>query len=159
MVALCLLVLMTWQNKDVRTQCEFPNPNFNFVVVVSWLSHVWLFCNPMGCSPLGSPVHGISQARILEWVAISFSRGSSRPRDRIRISCLAGGFFTTESFGKPKFNFTCLWNPRAFSVAQLVKNLPAMQETWVRFLGSEDSLEKGTATHSNILARRIPWTV
>ena len=40
MVALCLLVLMTWQNKDVRTQCEFPNPNFNFVVVVSWLSHV-----------------------------------------------------------------------------------------------------------------------
>ena len=33
MVALCLLVLMTWQNKDVRTQCELPNPNFNFVVI------------------------------------------------------------------------------------------------------------------------------
>ena len=48
---------------------------------------------------------------------------------------------------------------RAFLVAQLVKNLPVMQETWVRFLGSEDPLEKGKATHSSILARRIPWTV
>ena len=43
-------------------------------------------------------------------------------------------------------------------VAQLVKNLPAMQETWVRFLGWEDSLEKEMATHSSILAWRIPWT-
>ena len=46
----------------------------------------------------------------------------------------------------------------ASQVAQGVKNLPAMQETQVQFLGSEDSLEKGTATHSNILAGRIPWT-
>ena len=44
-------------------------------------------------------------------------------------------------------------------VAQLVKNLPAMQETWVRSLGWEDPLEKGKATHSSILAWRIPWTV
>ena len=44
-------------------------------------------------------------------------------------------------------------------VAQLVKNLPAMRETWVQSLGWEDSLEKGKATHSNILAWRIPWTV
>ena len=43
-------------------------------------------------------------------------------------------------------------------MAQMVKNLPAIQETWVRFLGQEDSLEKGMATHSNILAQRIPWT-
>ena len=43
-------------------------------------------------------------------------------------------------------------------VAQIVKNLPAMQETQVRFLGQEDSLEKGMATHFSILARRIPWT-
>ena len=39
-----------------------------------------------------------------------------------------------------------------------VKNLPSMQETWVLFLGQEDPLEKGTATHSSILAWRIPWT-
>ena len=43
-------------------------------------------------------------------------------------------------------------------VAQLVKRLPAMQETWVRSLDREDPLEKGMATHSSILAWRIPWT-
>ena len=45
-----------------------------------------------------------------------------------------------------------------WTVAQLVKNLPAMQETWVQSLGWEDPLEKGMATHSSILAWRIPWT-
>ena len=43
-------------------------------------------------------------------------------------------------------------------MAELVKNLPAMWETWVRSLGWEDPLEKGKATHSSILAWRIPWT-
>ena len=42
-------------------------------------------------------------------------------------------------------------------MAQLVKNLPALQETWVQSLGWEDPLEKGKATHSSILAWRIPW--
>ena len=44
-------------------------------------------------------------------------------------------------------------------LAQLVKNLPAMQETWVHSLSWEDHLEKGKATHSSITAWRIPWTV
>ena len=44
-------------------------------------------------------------------------------------------------------------------VAQMVKNLPAMQETWVQFLGWEDPLEKTMTTHSSILAWRIPWTM
>ena len=44
-------------------------------------------------------------------------------------------------------------------MAQLVENLPAMQETWVRSLCWEDPLQKGKATHSSILAWRIPWTV
>ena len=43
-------------------------------------------------------------------------------------------------------------------MAQMVKNLPAVQETWVQFLGWEDPLEKGMATYSSILAWRIPWT-
>ena len=43
-------------------------------------------------------------------------------------------------------------------ILQMVKNLPSMQETWVQSLGWEDPLEKGTATHSSILAWRIPWT-
>ena len=50
-------------------------------------------CNPVDCSPPGSSVHGILQARILEWVAISFSRGSSRPRDWTQVSCIAGSRF------------------------------------------------------------------
>ena len=48
----------------------------------------------MGCSPPGSSVHEILQARILEWVAVPFSRGSSWPRDRTHISCIAGRIFT-----------------------------------------------------------------
>ena len=52
-----------------------------------------------------------------------------------------------------------IFHKKASLVAQLVKNLPAMQETLVGFLGWEDLLEKGKATHSSILAWRIPWTV
>ena len=48
---------------------------------------------------------------------------------------------------------------QASLVAQLVKNLPAMQEIWVQSLGWEDPLEKGKATHSSILTWKIPWTV
>ena len=58
-------------------------------------------CNSMDCTPPGFSVHGILQARILEWVPIPFSRGSSRPRDRIQVSWLAGEFFTTEPPRKP----------------------------------------------------------
>ena len=46
-------------------------------------------CNPMNCSPPGLSVHGIFQARILEWIAIPYSRGISQPRDRTLVSCLA----------------------------------------------------------------------
>ena len=51
-------------------------------------------CHPMDCSLPGFSVHRILQARILEWVAISFSRASSRPRDRTQVFCTAGRFFT-----------------------------------------------------------------
>ena len=51
-----------------------------------------------------------------------------------------------------------VWHKRASHIAQLVKHLPAMQETWVRSLGQEDPLEKEMATHSSILAWRIPGT-
>ena len=50
---------------------------------------------PMDCIPPGSSVHRILQARILEWVAISFSRGSSPPSDQTRVTCIAGRFFTS----------------------------------------------------------------
>ena len=64
-----------------------------------WVSEVAqlcpTLCDPVDYSPLGSSIHGILQARILEWVAISFSRGSSQPRDQTQISRIAGKFFTS----------------------------------------------------------------
>ena len=68
--------------------------DFSFLIVkVKSLSRVQL-CDPMDCNLPGSSVCGIFQARILEWVAISFSRGSSRPRDWTRVSCIVGRRFT-----------------------------------------------------------------
>ena len=61
-------------------------------------------CDPMDCSPPGSSVHGIFQARILEWVAISSSRGSSRPRDQTRaacVSCIARWTLLLSHLGSP----------------------------------------------------------
>ena len=57
-------------------------------MVMVVLSHVRL-CDPTDCSPAGSSGHGISQARIQEWVAISSSRGSSPPRDGTLVSCIS----------------------------------------------------------------------
>ena len=53
----------------------------------------WTLCNPMDCSLPGFSIHGILQARVLEWVAISFSKGSSRPRDGTRVSRIPGRHF------------------------------------------------------------------
>ena len=104
----------------------------------------------MGCSLPGSSVHGIFQAIALEWIAISFSRGSSQPRDGTRVSRIVDRCFRAFNKG--------LEDVGASLVAQTVKNLPAMQETCVQSLDREDPLEKGMTAHSNILAWRIPWT-
>ena len=63
-----------------------------------------------------------------------------------------------EPQGKPISTPQSSMSNFAFLVVQMIKNLPAMQETWVRSLGWEDLLEKGMATHSSILAWRISWT-
>ena len=99
-------------------------------------------------------VYGVFQARVLEWVAISFSRGSSQPRDRTLVSRTAGRCFTIwatrEALQELNWTLitnwaireatTCMYNPinvyiyvyiEASVVAQLAKNLPAMQATWV----------------------------
>ena len=57
---------------------------------------------PTLCDPMNYTVHGILQVRILEWVAVAFSRGSSQPRNQTQISCIAIGFFISEPPGKPK---------------------------------------------------------
>ena len=76
-------------------------------------------------------------------------------------SCNAGDLGSIPGLGRSagerrSYPLQCSW---ASLVGQLVKNPPAMQETWVQPLGWEDPLEKGKATHSSILAWRIPWIV
>ena len=124
----------------------------------------------MDCSPPGSSVPGILQARILEWVAIPFSRGSSRPRDRTQVSCIAGRFSTIWTNWEAPYNYhtrpqlypscettsfsksgiisyaSCiqpLINIWPSLMAQLVKNLPAMRETWVKIPGVGSSPGEG----------------
>ena len=60
-------------------------------------------CHPIDCSLLGSSVHGILQARILEWVAMPFSRGFSQPRNWIQVSCIADTLYTLVPPGKTPF--------------------------------------------------------
>ena len=80
---LSLKLMVSWKEADSRSgQSESE-------VVQSCLT----LCNPVDCSLPGSSIHGILQARILELVAISFSRGSSQPRDRTQVSCIAGRRF------------------------------------------------------------------
>ena len=67
-------------------------------------------CDPKDCSLPGSSVHEIFQARILEWLAISFSRGSSWPRDQTQVSCIAGGFFTTKPLKAILVDTEGLWS-------------------------------------------------
>ena len=97
------------------------------------LNHVQHFWDPMDCRTPGSSVHGILQARILEWVAISYSRGSSGP-------AMAGRLFTPCHLGSHLMRRT------------------EMLEIQDQSLGQEDPLEEGMATHSSILAWRIPRT-
>ena len=95
----------TWQ--PTRLLCPWDPPGKNIGVGCHFLlqcmkvkseREVAQLCptlrDPMDCSLPGSSVHGIFQARVLEWIAISFSRGSSRPRDWTQVSCIIGRRFT-----------------------------------------------------------------
>ena len=75
---------------------NFLDNNIGFLYSCCSVAKLCLFCDSMDYSPPGSSFHGISQARILEWVGISFSRDSSLPKDWTQVSCIAGEFFTTD---------------------------------------------------------------
>ena len=68
--------------------------SFHFKVQALVSQSCLTFCNPMDCSLPGSSVHGILQARILEWVAMPSSKESSQPRDQTQVSHISGGFLT-----------------------------------------------------------------
>ena len=73
---------------------SLQNKAYHMMCVCEVAQSCLTLCAPMDCSPPGSSVHGILQARILEYAAISFSRGSSQPRDWTRVSCIVGRCFT-----------------------------------------------------------------
>ena len=85
--------------------------------------------------------------RVLKYVNIYFLKNKGKH--------IQGNVYNNMDFNHLHFN---IFPRKSFLVAQTVKNLPAMQETWVWSLGQKDPLEKGMATHSNILAWRIPCT-
>ena len=117
------------------------------VCVLNRFSRVWL-CDPMNCSPIGTSVHGIFPSRILEWVAISSSRGSSRSRDQTHISCIS-------CTGRQILYNWAIWEAGYninFNCSQLIPRFDPYQLQW------KDLPEKYMATHSSILAWEIPWT-
>ena len=82
--------MFVWENE--KHSVKIGKLIYEYIIVVALITKLCLtLWDSMDCNPPGSTVHGISQARILEWVAISFSRKSSQPRDPTHISCIAGG--------------------------------------------------------------------
>ena len=88
--------------KGVHQGCILSPCLFNLYAEWKWSRSVVSYSLPPCGSLPGSSVHRIFQARILEWVAISFSRGSSQPRDRIQVSHIAADSFLSEPQGKPQ---------------------------------------------------------
>ena len=114
-----------WAQNHLHTH---THTHIMYVAVVLVTKSCLTLCHPMDYSSPFSSVHGINQARILEWVAISFSRVSSRPRDWTCVSCvscIAGGFFTHWTTGKTLFFYmqlssfpsTTYWRVCLFSIA------------------------------------------
>ena len=96
-------------------------------------------CDPMDCSLLGSSVHGIFQAKILEWFAISFSKGSSQPRDQTRVSCTASRFFTNWATREVPFNLNYLLKILYLNMITLGL-ITSIYEFWGTQLNPQESL-------------------
>ena len=122
--------------------------------------------NCMDCSLPGSSVHGILQERIPGWVAISFSRESSQPTDRIRISCTASGFFTRKPPGKPQVSpcvccvtQSCLTlcDPMDYSTpgSSVHRDSPARTLEWVAMPASRVSSQPRGQTQGSRIASRF----
>ena len=89
-----------------------------------------ILCDPMDCKLPGSSVHGIFPARILEWVAMPFPRGSSQPKDWTCISCIAGGVFTVDPLGKPWGKVYNLILLMSIKREKLDTNMPIRRKLW-----------------------------
>ena len=101
-MVVCLSVSGWYKNHTNVSSMRTRSKHFPCVSAQSLQSCPTLW-DPMDCSPPGSSVYGILQARILEWIAMPSSRGSSWPKDWTWVCCIAGGFFTTASLGNVPF--------------------------------------------------------
>ena len=121
-----------------------------------WFSHkvVSDSCDPMDCSPPGSSVHGIFQARILEWIAISFSRGSSKPRNWTQVSCITGRFFTNWAIREAHIFFPYV-NIYVYTTCVCVKLL----QLCLTLYDLMDCRLSGSADHRILQARILEWIV
>ena len=112
--------------------------------VCVWVTQLCLtLCGLMDYSPPGSSVRGILQARILEWVAISISRGSSRARDQIWVCCIAGRFFTVWATREVDNKLTNQWkqtNNRNFFLSEYVLFTSGPVGQWGMDVNEPDSL-------------------
>ena len=104
---LFIYLIPVYMNSSIRIVNPFPLWETSLSVKVLCLCIVVIKCVkvaqscPTLCDPMDYMVHGILQARILEWVAFPFSRGSSQPNDRTQVSCITGGFFTSWATREP----------------------------------------------------------
>ena len=121
------------------------------------------------CDPMDYTVHGILQARILEWVAFPFSRGSSQPRNQTRVSCIASGFFTNWAIREAQLVsttksevFQVSINQQVFTAAAAVTSVvsdsvrPRRRQP-TRLLCPWDSPGKNTGVGCHFLLRNIYW--
>ena len=125
-------------------------------------------CDPIDCSPSGSSVHEILQSRILEWVALSSSRGSSWPRDRTWVSYIVGRFFTIWATREALYpSIHLLWGigSQDFGgwevLRSIVSNLETQKNQWCKlWLGSKGLKTRrtnGVSASASLKAREDRW--
>ena len=133
-----------WSNSTERAcaPCEVLHslPRTSCVCMLSCST----LCDPMDCSPPGSSLHGISQARVLEWVAISYSRGSSQPRNQTYISCIScfGRWVLYRLTQDLSHRWTSMWGQQGLGGGELEDGCgvgPECSSIWD--LGAQESLK------------------
>ena len=141
------------------------------IILVEWSNYNYVFHLTLPWHGISHRFHNVLGAIILFWwLKILKLTPTTAARSQIPQNSPPVKILLLQSDPIPRFTkkhvflqFQTLFHSirmrRASLVAQLVKNLPAIQETWVRSLACEDPLEKGKITYSSILAWRIPWSV
>ena len=146
-------------------------------IFIYWIINLWSGNYVQGIVLISTVFHLIIKNTLLRWVLLLSSCNLWRTWGLARLARISNVCKMTQLEVKPRWSYsassflTIDWrwwflfiyfeyssNGRASLVVQVVKNLPSVKETWVQSLGWEDLLEKGMASHSSILAWRIPWT-